>query len=245
MKKTKLLILLGVMPMLALQAQQPCIPMWPDTGYGIKPDTIENLPVAVVGQPYEAVAQFKVPDTTIYNNNLIAVYQVALVGILGLADIPASVPFSYACNPPSCVFFADSVGCVRITGTPTLAGTYPLIIQANVFLTPVLYIPFPTPGYRIVVQEDVGVTQQSSQQSVTLFPNPADALIAIRIPKEPARLLTASFYDIQGRLIRQETWNGSATTNQWLLDVSTLDAGIYFIAIQWEEGAQVVKLVKS
>src|SRR6266446_9110017 len=42
---------------------QACIPVWVDTGYGISPDTIINLPPAYVSSSYTAIVQFKVPDT--------------------------------------------------------------------------------------------------------------------------------------------------------------------------------------
>lgn len=60
--------------------------------------------------------------------------------ITGIAGLPAGV--SWVCNmAPNCVYdlrssnpTPDSVGCVNLSGTPTLPGTYPLQVQLNVLV---------------------------------------------------------------------------------------------------------------
>jgi len=213
---------------------QVCQPMWADTGYGISPDTFVNLPVGYVGQAYEAVAQFKVPTSTVFNSSTVTVFKIALTNVEGLATIPASVPFTYACNPDSCIFHADSVGCVRITGTPTTAGTYDLIIDANVYvITPTLFVPYPTPGYHIIVYQNVDVpTISNSHFDVSQnTPNPFSNKTDIEVNLENACDFTVKISNLLGNQVLTKNISGRKGINSVSLDADALPPGIYFYTV--------------
>src|SRR4030095_636201 len=90
-------------------------------------------------------------------------------------------------NPTDCHFPGDSVGCVRIQGTPTTVGTYPLTINVRVHAVGGLTIPIATPGYKIVVNMPIGIAPIShtrfdvSQNS----PNPVNSKteVYVNLPK--------------------------------------------------------------
>ncbi|MCS6917580.1 MAG: T9SS type A sorting domain-containing protein [Chitinophagales bacterium] len=241
MKKVIRAGLLAAALWLPAHGQQACIPFWPDTGYGIAPDTLVNLPPAIVNQPYETVVQFKVPKTVLNNGNPINVYQVALTGVLGLQDIPSSVPFSYACHPESCLFPADSVGCVKLTGTPTTEGVYPLIIQANVYLTPVLYLPSPTPGYRIVVEQDVGAPLLQDNEPLLIWPNPAATESYVKFTDAGSEQAVIIIHDIQGKEINKVMMLPNSATR---LDASAWPPGLYVVKVRTSSGQWIRQLVK-
>lgn len=240
MKRSVLSLFIPLWFGLTLQAQ-PCIPVWPDTGYGILPDTIMNLPWATVNQPYETVVQFKVPPTILYNGVEVNIVKVHLTGVQGLADIPSSSAFSFACNPADCIFAADSVGCVVITGTPTTAGNYPLTILANVYLTPVLYVPFPTPGYRIIVQEDVGLPLMPDVTALVLSPNPATSVLAVHCP-EALTQNVVRITDLYGREVFKTSTTATGALQQ--LDVTGLRAGVYHVLLNTSSGRRAARFIK-
>lgn len=214
-------------------AQAVCQPEWTQPGSGISPDTTVNLPAGYVGQEYMTVAQFKVPKKAPYNNDSIDIDHIVLTNVSGLSTIPASTPFLFSCNPPDCAFKADSVGCVSIFGTPSVAGTYPLTIEANVYITPVLYIPFPTPGYEIVVYQNIGVPELStthfdvSQNS----PNPFGESTTVYVNLEKATSYTVKVSDLVGNEVFRNTLSGKKGVNETLIDGSRLKSGLYFMTV--------------
>lgn len=207
--------------------------MWTTSGSGISPDTTENLPIGYVNQPYATVAQFKVPKKAPYNGDSIDIDHIVLTNVEGLSAIPASVPFSFACNPPNCSFKADSVGCVQIIGTPTTVGTYPLIIDANVYITPVLFLPFPTPGYKIVVYQNVGVSSvNGSHFDVSQnTPNPFNDKTEIDVNLEQAASISLKVSNLVGNEVSKQVISGKKGLNKISFDATTLSPGIYFYTV--------------
>ncbi len=219
---------------------QVCTPVWVDTGYGINPDTTINLPPAYAGSAYDAVAQFKTPASTLVNGLPITIDHVVLTDVTGLSTIPASIPFYFQCNPADCSFAADSVGCVRIQGTPTLPGTYELTIQTNVYITPFFFLPFPTPGYRIVVNYPLGNADISNSKfNVSKNePNPAVSGTNIYVTLEKTENFSVRISNVVAGAIFSAVVNGKKGINMFNIDASLFSPGIYFYTVS--NGVQAV-----
>ncbi len=222
-----------------------CTPMWVDTGFGINPDTILNLPPAYAGSPYDAVVQFKTPESALYYGNTIIIDHVVLTGVDGLSTIPASVPFYFQCNPSDCSFHADSVSCVRIQGTPTTPGTYDLIIQANVFITAVLFLPFPTPGYRIIVNNPIGIpsTSQTQFDVSQNFPNPVTDNTNIYVTLQHAGKFTLRILNMVGTEVLKQEVEGTKGRNIVTVYASGFSPGIYQYKVSYDEGTITRRMV--
>ncbi|MCY7411351.1 MAG: T9SS type A sorting domain-containing protein [Chitinophagales bacterium] len=219
---------------------QVCTPYWSDTSYGIHPDTIENLPIAYVNVPYDVVIQFKVPATATYNNLPITIDHVVLDSVGGLSAVPTSVPFYFNCNPSTCSFKHDSVGCVRIQGTPTTVGTYDLVINTRVFINNIIFSPFPTPGYKLVVKDNVGIPAISK----TVFdvsqnlPNPVINFTDVYVNLERAENISLRISNLVGTEIYRENIVGNKGINTVSIDASHFAQGIYFYSVS--NGAQSI-----
>ncbi|MEO5675510.1 MAG: T9SS type A sorting domain-containing protein [Chitinophagales bacterium] len=224
---------------------QVCTPMWVDTGFGINPDTILNLPPAYAGSPYDAVVQFKTPESALYYGSTINIDHVVLTGVDGLSTIPASVPFYFQCNPSGCSFQADSVGCVRIQGTPATPGTYDLIIQANVFITAVLFLPFPTPGYRIIVNNPIAIPAISQTQFDVSqnLPNPVTDNTNIYVNLPHAGKFTLRISNMVGTEVLKHEEEGMKGRNIVTVQASGFEPGIYQYKVSHDDSIITRRMV--
>lgn len=238
MKKI-VLVILGFMISTLVHAQV-CTPFWNDTSYGIHPDTIENLPIAYVNVPYDVVIQFKVPATATYYNLPVAIDHVVLDSVGGLSVVPTSVPFYFNCNPSTCSFKHDSVGCVRIQGTPTTVGTYDLVINTRVFITAVSGVLFPTPGYKLVVNDNIGIPAISKTgfDVSQNLPNPVTSFTNVYVNLERAENFIIKISNLVGTEVYRENIIGKKGLNNVSIDASRLTQGIYFYSVS--NGAQSI-----
>ena len=96
----------------------------------------------------------------------------------------------------------------------------------------------------IIAQWGVDVNEYSHNINVNVYPNPANDKLYIETltpTQTPTQTPTIDVYDIYGR--RQQTIvNGQQTLS---IDLSELNAGIYFIKITTEEGSIVKRIIKK
>ena len=95
---------------------------------GLHPDVNVNLTQATAGQSYSQTMTIVVPQDTTVNFPGVGVVNLTMNNrrLDAIQGLPQG--FSYACNPSNCSFPGNSLGCIIITGNPTIgqAGTYPL-----------------------------------------------------------------------------------------------------------------------
>jgi hypothetical protein len=148
-------LLLGCGLLMALASSgsaQPCtpIPYSPETPVFL-PEPYQPeiggtgiMDSACVGSPFRTVFNVSVPSQMVIANNVLPVtgFTVATTG--AISGMPASM--SYACNPPDCVFPANTVGCIAVTGTPQPGeeGVYDVIIS-GVIQNSFFPLPFTVP----------------------------------------------------------------------------------------------------
>ena len=230
--KRALLLLFAFTFSFGLVMGQVCTPQWSGSGTsGIEPDTIVNLPPAYENTPYDVVVQFKVPhaDSSIVP---IVIDYVELLSVDGLSTIPASAAFSYSCNPSNCQFHGDSVGCVRIQGTPTAVGTYALVINVKVHAG-ALAIPISTTGYEIVVNMPIGIAPIShtrfdvSQNS----PNPINTRTEVYVNLPKSGNISMKISNVIGNEVYKTILSGKQGLNAIWIDASKYAPGIYFYTI--------------
>ncbi|MFT4534342.1 MAG: hypothetical protein ACI9P5_001700 [Saprospiraceae bacterium] len=89
---------------------------------------------------------------------------------------------------------------------------------------------------------EVGVISSVSEVSinVVLYPNPASNLITIEIDKNQKLNNLPSIYDLNGRKV-----NASAThiNNRYLLDVSNLHDGLYYVKLESKDQVKLLKVL--
>ncbi len=88
-----------------------------------------------------------------------------------------------------------------------------------------------------VSRTDITSTHDITKQKVSVYPNPAGEQLNVEAPEVIRRL---GIYDIKGRQIISET----VDTEKAVLDISGLDAGIYFLHIVTDSHVTVEKIIK-
>ena len=108
------------------------------------PDTITNLPAAIIGSPYQSNVQFYAPASI----SGIAVNRIVINSVVGL---PAG--FSSSTNPSNGILFAGNSGCVIIQSNNVNlnTGTYPFTINTTVYFQAGGSAPLQITGYKLVV----------------------------------------------------------------------------------------------
>lgn len=252
MKKVLLLLLFFAGVQIATtQAQCDPDPQYADAPAGVYPlpDTLgspmSSLPIGYENQPYELLFTAVVPDTTTVeltegNPTLLDLDNVTLIDIEGLPP-----GLSYACSPADCIFPDMSQGCVLISGTPTAAGTYSLLVNTTVGVG-VAMLPISFPGtlvggeYKIVIEEDVSVDEPIKDviglgQNV---PNPFHDITEITVDTKQSGEFDFKVYNILGKLLHDEQLVFSAGKNVVQFNGSELWSGMYFYSIG--QGNEVV-----
>jgi photosystem II stability/assembly factor-like uncharacterized protein len=90
-----------------------------------------------------------------------------------------------------------------------------------------------------VVSPTVGIGENTFEQEVKVYPNPAVAEVNITMPYKMTGELR--MFDITGKLLKYE--RKAIFENTYTLDVSSIPAGVYFIRLNTSEGVAVKKLI--
>ncbi len=82
---------------------------------------------------FETYIYMNIPTEVQVFGNPVPLDSVTMATSGGILDLPASL--SYNCNPPNCVFEADSSGCIVVFGTPSEGevGMYDLKVSVTIF----------------------------------------------------------------------------------------------------------------
>lgn len=100
-----------------------------------------------------------------------------------------------------------------------------------------------TPVYNILISEDaiVSTSETEADQSIGLFPNPANDQINISF-KTPMQNVNLSIYNIQGQKIQEQLIENIRTNQRETLNTTMIPNGIYFLELQSDAGRIVKKI---
>ena len=88
-------------------------------------------------------------------------------------------------------------------------------------------------------QTIVGLNENTNDLKFNVYPNPCDNLLSIDIDLLNQSSITIS--DISGKIIYQQKLNFMQT----ILDVSSLNSGIYFLELLSDNKKQIKKIIKN
>lgn len=266
MKKT-LLSILALTTAVAINAQvADCDPNAYDFGdepFGVSPDPAmdESFEVGVVGEDYLDVIYIKIPtdasEIEIEGVDLppgIAIDSIALETVsFSLAGAPYSLEdmgLEIACNNNgfsnnACTFGGGSQNCATISGVPTTPGLFDLTIEVVGYVTifgNVTGIPVEFDQYTFEVTGEVSTF---NQEAFTLslgqnFPNPATEFTRFPVTLERAGNVNFTVVNLLGETVVREQLAGQTGYNEFVLDISMLNAGIYLYSID-VDGKRVTK----
>jgi hypothetical protein len=237
---------------LSLTAKAQCTPdetLIPDA-FGVYPDTTQNFALAEVGTPYSQILHFKAP---IDAGDIDPAYEgqtIQSFTVTGVDNMPPGL--SYACNISSCQYPGGSTGCAAITGTPTTAGTYELVINIDAVVLAVIVPGFPPvpvtvsetfAGYRIIVSPaGTATVELNIKPELMVYPNPAQDVLTIDNLNQFSNVGSVRIVNVEGKLIQSVAYNGDASMN---INTEALVSGVYFVEIAHADGIERVKFMKK
>ena len=248
MKKTLLLISFIVLSTLQIQAQ--CVPNTSNTTPGITPDSATGLSAGTVGVLYSQVLQIFVPATTpvvIFGQTVtVTVVSVELNSLTGLPP-----GLTYACNPSNCLFPGNSNGCADISGTPTVAGNYPLTAvitsTGTVFGQPTTQVD--TLSYYVIdvtgavssIYESTGLGFFMNQNS----PNPCAEFTDIRYVVPSRGEVDFRLFNLIGKEVYRSLLSPDQGENELRFDTRDLAPGVYMYSMTFNGETLTKRLVIS
>ncbi len=202
---------------------------------------IYTLP-ACINEPYVQPVTFNVPTTFVFNGTSIPLTKITVAPTGAVTGLPAGL--SYSCDPPNCEFLANTLGCMLISGTPTInntPGDKELAIALKVFSILTIDISFPgqlapESKYYITVKnpgECVNGTSDLSGQiaSVKSAPNPFAQQTEIMVNAMVSGEFTFEVFNLLGKRVNQQTVQLIEGANSFTFDAGNMPNGTYFYSL--------------
>lgn len=237
-----------------ISAQAQCDPQSYDWGaepFGVSPNPAlgENFDAGTINVPYSDVVYVKAPTSIADIPGApplnIAIDSLSLDSITFLVgDIEQNITalgLTVTCNnngdsPNPCVFLPGGAYCGDISGTPTIAGTFPVKIYATgyfVFGTPQA-LEYTFEDYTLVINDVISVkeTQAIEMSLGNSQPNPASNQTVIPFDLTQSGSVQFAVYNLLGETVERRTISGKKGSNTLTFDTSALKNGVYLYSIQ-------------
>lgn len=250
MKKLLLFLLFAVI-LLNLSNAQDCMPaeMIPDSIVGPYPLPYdpETSPMggitdtACVNKDFEFVVSLVIPSTFSILGNSVPIQNITVNPDSAVKNLPKGM--DYVCNPPTCVFPANSKGCIKLYGTVNdTAGVYDVSISGFVntgfFALPLTfpdetlfkghyYLHVKPAGQCVTGTRDLAELEVSAENR----PNPFSGSTQFVIQSKVSGNFDLIVSDLVGKQLHRERislWQGE---NNIRYDASNLAAGVYIYTI--------------
>jgi hypothetical protein len=237
----KLLLSFAAIGLLAWSFEaQSCIPgaNFVDSTFGVWPDTVQNLPPAVVNAFYSTDLNFKAPADAGDVPGSPASGAIESFTVSSVAGLPSGV--NYSCNAPNCTYVGGDNGCANVYGTPTQTGVFNITIsidaQVNVGFGIIIPYSQSFSGYKIVVGTAGVIT--GIMEPLHAFPNPSNDITTV----EGLNGTRLTLNNLNGQELLVESIEGLSTAD---LNLTNLNAGVYFINVYGEQGVETIRMIKN
>jgi hypothetical protein len=215
------------------------------------------LAPACIGEPYLQSVTIKVPPIFDFMGVQIPLTNASIATTGAIQGLPSGV--TYACDPPNCVFNANTLGCIVLFGTPNNPSQAPdttdLIISATVSASG-LTIPITFPGpiapgnyYFVLAQAGACISStrnyHSQLSAVKNIPNPFSDATIVSVVSDVTGKFNLDIFDVFGRRVRQQTIWLVQGENQFTVEAGDLANGSYFYTISNANGSLTRKMVIS
>lgn len=243
---------------LVIGAQAQCDPDYDfgEAGFGVSPDPAigESFEEAWLGQEYEEIVHILVPtdagdvDSTFAGLGAV-IDSLQLEGVFvdigEIEPVPLSdIGLEIECNnlgdsPDPCTMMGGTQYCAKITGIPTIAGEFPLIIGVTgyiVVFNQTQGIPVNFDQYTFVVNDNPdNIEVQTGVTSVAQnVPNPFVGTTTIKYELMNSGTITYKVSNLLGEVVYQERYQGKKGSNQFTFDGSEMNPGIYLYSVEAE-----------
>ncbi len=254
MNKNLLTILICLFTFVAAQQGfSQCTPVPTNTAL-ISPDTIVNFVSGTVGIPYQQVVLVHPPsDTTatVPPFGAIAVH-INHIQVDNVSNLPPGL--TYACNPSTCDFPGGVSGCILISGTPTVAGLYPLQVFITTYGTIfggtiALNRADTIESYRILINVNTGIDNYSALpgfQLMDVSPNPVKENLRVTLTSSESASAELSIFNILGKEVSvKKALVLKQGINNLNYDTRSLYPGVYMFTVKNKQFNMTGKFVVS
>jgi len=206
-----------------------------------------DLAQACIGQPYLQSFTLKVPASFTFQGFTLPITSAQIATTGAVSGQPVGI--TYLCDPPNCVFNANTLGCILLYGTPTaanVADTFSLAIAAtiNSSIGPVP-ITFPgavAPGSYFLVLNAANNCSSSAYDlnsqiiDIKNQPNPFSGQTTIDVESIVTGDFQFEVFDLLGKRMHQQNIRLFQGNNQFTFDAGNLADGTYFYSLSNKEG---------
>ena len=215
----------------------------PDS-WGIMPDTVDNLPPAKMNVQYDEFLSFKLPQYADDLDSTLPHIQLATLELQNIVGLPAGLVFTSAasaidsvyCDNANCIWNASAYGCLRIIGTPSVIGVYPLVITLKGTTVGGPLAQTGTGdinGYKLnITPVGINVIKESGLILNQNVPNPFENYTEIRY--SIAKQSIAKFYvmNLLGEIVHEKSYKANQGENKIKFDGTSLNKGVYLYIIE-------------
>jgi hypothetical protein len=242
---------------------------------GICPDSTTGLPAGVINVAYSTSMSIKIPSSYTYMGTTYAFSHFAVTDVTVDTSIsgngsyvPLSViGLSYMGNGVNslgssfnivgytmtnyCYWTAPGSGCVVVSGTPTISGSFPVSIQSQVRANIGIgfaWLPAPeNTDYRIVINTPAGVETAGSVKFEVKQNTPNPFNLKTEIPFISASSSDVDFkvYNMLGKVVFARTIKAEKGNNEIELDAASFAPGIYVYSIKNGENTVTKRMIVS
>ncbi|MFZ4796059.1 MAG: T9SS type A sorting domain-containing protein [Bacteroidia bacterium] len=208
-----------------------------------------SLPAGRVGQAYDQVLQYYIVKDTVVNvpglGNIAAT--IDSFTITNITGYPTGL--NYQCNTSNCNIAGGGNGCVKVSGTPTQKGVFPLqiFIKIKASAFGVSQNQYDTiTNYVMTVNSGVSVknTNKIDNFEYEIFPNPiVNNQFNLSVWNKNSTQCTVKIFNIQGALVALQLVNLNAGFNQQNIQLDGISKGIYLLQIENETNQFHQKIV--
>jgi len=218
---------------------------------------------ACIGQPYEQSVTIKIPPTYTIQGTALTLTNASIATSGAVTGLPTGI--TYKCDPPNCVFNANTLGCILLYGTPTdpaqapdtvelkIAATVAAIIPPNIPFSFPLSFPDPTlaPGNYYMMVRSAGTCTSSAYDfgspitSVKNSPNPFGQQTVIEVESSVADGFHFEVLNVLGQRVHSQMVELSTGPNQFTFDAGHLPNGTYYYSLSNPAGKVSKMLVVS
>lgn len=191
---------------------------------------------ACIGEPYLQSFTLNVPGSFTFQSITLPITSVNIATSGALSGQPAGI--TYLCDPPNCVFNANTLGCILLYGTPTAANTpdtfdlsIAATIQSQIVPIPISFPGQVAPGNYYLILDAAGNCVSSAYDlnsqivGIKNKPNPFDQQTTIDVESVVTGDFQFEVFNLLGKRMHQQTVHLFTGNNQFTFDAVNMADG--------------------
>jgi hypothetical protein len=134
----------------------------------------------------------------------------------------------YVCYEPRCIYLPSAVRCIKLNGTPTQSGLFPLKFAVTAYAKLNGFFPVAQPDtikeFSILVTGNSASVVSNDIQKLTVYPNPSSNIIYVAHASGSKPMMT----QITGALVSID-WREE--NGVWVANTQHLSSGVYQVSV--------------